>query len=187
MLSLGCYESLEYQRPCTFLPRLLAGDVPLDGRRQAIAQFAEGSGDGEPQPLLICTDLAARCMAVGRSEGSPLLPNTPQSSALPMGSAAGVQFHQNEGRVLLQGPGYAWTCGPCGQLRLPAQRSGLPAPHWPHCPCRRIWQHHLSCGTPRPGARLCPLCLCAWCWDDSACAQPCVLPEDITPTIQGKG
>lgn len=35
------------------------GDVPLDGRRKAIAQFAEG-GDHGQQPLLICTDLAAR-------------------------------------------------------------------------------------------------------------------------------
>ncbi|KAA6420269.1 MAG: DEAD-box ATP-dependent RNA helicase 39-like [Trebouxia sp. A1-2] len=46
------------------------GDVPLDGRRQAIAAFAEGgnSADGSPaagrqsssQPVLVCTDLAAR-------------------------------------------------------------------------------------------------------------------------------
>lgn len=41
-----------------------AGDVPLDGRRQAIAKFAEGGGLGEQQPLLICTDLAARWAAV---------------------------------------------------------------------------------------------------------------------------
>lgn len=51
------------------------GDVPLDGRRQAIASFAEGgerdSGGGSyaggrqssSQPVLVCTDLAARCAA----------------------------------------------------------------------------------------------------------------------------
>ena len=48
------------------------GDVPLDGRRQAILSFAEGgsaaSGGGpaggrqaSAQPILVCTDLAARC------------------------------------------------------------------------------------------------------------------------------
>ena len=46
------------------------GDVPLDGRRQAIASFAEGGdsaggshdeGRQTPsQPILVCTDLAAR-------------------------------------------------------------------------------------------------------------------------------
>lgn len=46
------------------------GDVPLDGRRQAIASFAEGGNGGEggyaggrqssSQPVLVCTDLAAR-------------------------------------------------------------------------------------------------------------------------------
>ena len=36
------------------------GDVPLDGRKEAIAQFAAGdSGEGE-QPVMVCTDLAAR-------------------------------------------------------------------------------------------------------------------------------
>ena len=46
------------------------GDVPLDGRRQAILNFAQGgdsamrnSDDGRSasnQPVLVCTDLAAR-------------------------------------------------------------------------------------------------------------------------------
>ncbi len=46
------------------------GDVPLDGRRRAIATFAEGGNiaDGShdagrqssSQPVLVCTDLAAR-------------------------------------------------------------------------------------------------------------------------------
>ena len=46
------------------------GDVPLDGRRQAILSFAEGAnsaggsyaGDRQSssQPILVCTDLAAR-------------------------------------------------------------------------------------------------------------------------------
>ena len=45
------------------------GDVPLDGRRQAIQQFAQGAqsdalstnGSGSSkQPVLVCTDLAAR-------------------------------------------------------------------------------------------------------------------------------
>lgn len=45
------------------------GDVPLDGRRQAIQQFAQGgqtepgqrnNGSGSSQPVLVCTDLAAR-------------------------------------------------------------------------------------------------------------------------------
>ena len=46
------------------------GDVPLDGRRQAITAFAEGGkrSDGSDgggrqtssQPVLVCTDLAAR-------------------------------------------------------------------------------------------------------------------------------
>ena len=45
------------------------GDVPLDGRRQAIQQFAQGgqtepaqrsSASGSSQPVLVCTDLAAR-------------------------------------------------------------------------------------------------------------------------------
>lgn len=46
------------------------GDVPLDGRRQAILQFAQGgdsamrsNADGRTasdQPVLVCTDLAAR-------------------------------------------------------------------------------------------------------------------------------
>ena len=36
------------------------GDVPLDGRKEAISQFAAGdSGEGE-QPVMVCTDLAAR-------------------------------------------------------------------------------------------------------------------------------
>lgn len=47
------------------------GDVPLDGRRQAILSFAQGvedagggGGGGRgsfSQPILVCTDLAARC------------------------------------------------------------------------------------------------------------------------------
>lgn len=46
------------------------GDVPLDGRRQAILNFAQGgatamrsNADGRSasnQPVLVCTDLAAR-------------------------------------------------------------------------------------------------------------------------------
>ena len=52
------------------LARAYHGDVPLDGRRQAIATFAEGGNiaDGShdagrqssSQPVLVCTDLAAR-------------------------------------------------------------------------------------------------------------------------------
>lgn len=45
---------------CAHVYLCSSGDVPLDGRRKAIAQFAEGGDDGQ-QPLLICTDLAARC------------------------------------------------------------------------------------------------------------------------------
>ena len=38
------------------------GDVPLDGRRQAIQEFTSEPGlDG--QPVLVCTDLAARCVS----------------------------------------------------------------------------------------------------------------------------
>lgn len=36
------------------------GDVPLDGRREAIAQFSSGDTGPEGQPVLVCTDLAAR-------------------------------------------------------------------------------------------------------------------------------
>ena len=36
-----------------------AGDVPLDGRREAIADFAGEAGPAG-QPVLVCTDLAAR-------------------------------------------------------------------------------------------------------------------------------
>lgn len=45
------------------------GDVPLDGRRQAILQFAQGGetdalnsngSSSSKQPVLVCTDLAAR-------------------------------------------------------------------------------------------------------------------------------
>ena len=36
------------------------GDVPLDGRRQAIAQFAAEEAGPSGQPVLVCTDLAAR-------------------------------------------------------------------------------------------------------------------------------
>jgi len=40
------------------------GDIPLDGRRAAIAAFtAEAAAPGAPakRPALVCTDLAARC------------------------------------------------------------------------------------------------------------------------------
>lgn len=37
------------------------GDVPLDGRREAITQFTAETPGAEGQPLLVCTDLAARC------------------------------------------------------------------------------------------------------------------------------
>ncbi len=36
------------------------GDVPLDGRRAAIAAFAGEPGLPGGQPVLVCTDLAAR-------------------------------------------------------------------------------------------------------------------------------
>ncbi|CAL8470428.1 g9970 [Coccomyxa elongata] len=36
------------------------GDIPLDGRRQAIAQFSAAEPGPEGQPVLVCTDLAAR-------------------------------------------------------------------------------------------------------------------------------
>ena len=49
------------------------GDVPLDGRRQAIQEFtSEPSMDG--QPVLVCTDLAARC--VSNSDDASHLPNS---------------------------------------------------------------------------------------------------------------
>ena len=56
-----CCDELTYTK---WVSHLHAGDVPLDGRRQAIAKFAEGGGLGEQQPLLICTDLAARWAVV---------------------------------------------------------------------------------------------------------------------------
>ena len=38
------------------------GDVPLDGRAAAIADFCGGPAqEGGEQPVLVCTDLAARC------------------------------------------------------------------------------------------------------------------------------
>ena len=38
------------------------GDVPLDGRAAAIADFCGDQGAAsEEQPILVCTDLAARC------------------------------------------------------------------------------------------------------------------------------
>ncbi len=36
------------------------GDIPLDGRRQAIAKFSAAEPGPEGQPVLVCTDLAAR-------------------------------------------------------------------------------------------------------------------------------
>lgn len=36
------------------------GDVPLDGRREALAQFASAADPPSSQPVLVCTDLAAR-------------------------------------------------------------------------------------------------------------------------------
>eukprot|EP00884_Botryococcus_braunii_P001289 jgi/Botrbrau1/11160/Bobra.182_2s0015.1 len=36
------------------------GDVPLDGRRQALAQFSATADPPSSQPVLVCTDLAAR-------------------------------------------------------------------------------------------------------------------------------
>ncbi|EIE27092.1 DEAD-domain-containing protein [Coccomyxa subellipsoidea C-169] len=36
------------------------GDVPLDGRREAIAQFSNSEPGPDGQPVLVCTDLAAR-------------------------------------------------------------------------------------------------------------------------------
>jgi superfamily II DNA/RNA helicase len=36
------------------------GDVPLDGRREAIRAFVAEAGAPRGQPLLVCTDLAAR-------------------------------------------------------------------------------------------------------------------------------
>ena len=38
------------------------GDVPLDGRRQAIAAFAAEEAGPSGQHVLVCTDLAARCL-----------------------------------------------------------------------------------------------------------------------------
>ena len=37
------------------------GDVPLDGRREAIQEFTGDTGMNG-QPVLVCTDLAARCV-----------------------------------------------------------------------------------------------------------------------------
>ena len=39
------------------------GDVPLGGRREAIERFApaDDSLENLDQPVLVCTDLAARC------------------------------------------------------------------------------------------------------------------------------
>ena len=52
------------------------GDVPLDGRRQAIQEFTSEPGmDG--QPVLVCTDLAARYVS---SPDSPsCLPDSSES------------------------------------------------------------------------------------------------------------
>jgi superfamily II DNA/RNA helicase len=40
------------------------GDVPLDGRRNAIARFTAEEPGLDGQPVLVCTDLAARCACV---------------------------------------------------------------------------------------------------------------------------
>ncbi len=42
------------------------GDVPLDGRRDAIAAF---TADAAHKPVLVCTDLAARCAALAGPVG----------------------------------------------------------------------------------------------------------------------
>jgi superfamily II DNA/RNA helicase len=40
------------------------GDVPLEERKRALAEFGVDVGEGESQPLLVCTDLAARCVGM---------------------------------------------------------------------------------------------------------------------------
>lgn len=41
------------------------GDVPLDGRRDAIATFSRDEPSAEGHPVLVCTDLAARSAPSG--------------------------------------------------------------------------------------------------------------------------
>ena len=57
----SCRATEHYLREKDIHTRCYHGDIPLDGRREAIQEFTGDTGmDG--QPVLVCTDLAARYM-----------------------------------------------------------------------------------------------------------------------------
>lgn len=59
----SCRATEHYLREKDVHTRCYHGDVPLDGRREAIAEFTGDPGmDG--QPVLVCTDLAARYLTL---------------------------------------------------------------------------------------------------------------------------
>lgn len=65
----SCRAVDHFLRDRGFDPCCCHGDVPLDGRKEAIRRFTSQDEDLslDQQPVLVCTDLAARCSSYSES------------------------------------------------------------------------------------------------------------------------
>ncbi len=88
------------------------GDVPLDGRREAIAQFSDSEPGPDGQPVMVCTDLAARSAAQSLHFPRPICTACAALESYTCGASFFPFFCDTLAFEMVEGRGRVWklTC-----------------------------------------------------------------------------